>query len=72
MNQHFILYGYGIPIATVQDNLSIMEADKIETMMREYIKIYNLDHTGRYVAVGDAGDCIIYDNDIIDQMSDSG
>jgi hypothetical protein len=54
------------------ENISVKPQDSIRTIMRDYLQKANMDLTERYVAVGNCGDCVIYDNDSIIQVSDSG
>lgn len=75
MKQTFKLFKHGQvhPVdVVIDDNFSFMTPKDVQDKWTEYIKKYNLDSHGRYVAMGNAGDCVIYDNGVIDQMSDSG
>ena len=56
----------------VDDNISFQPEQKLMETMLSYIARYMLPREGRYVAVGDAGDCVIYQNGKIVQVSDSG
>lgn len=71
MLQHFKLYA-GDNTYDVDDNLSFLPLEQLTTRMHHYVAHFGLDIHGRYVAMGSAGDCVIYDNGNIDQMSDSG
>lgn len=62
----------GVMSRDVDDNLSVLPREDIKKKMMEYIARYGLAPEGRYVAVGDAGDCIIYNAGEIDLVSDSG
>ncbi len=55
-----------------EDNFSFRPKHEFKTIMESYIDKYKLSREERYVAVGDAGDCVIYDHGIIEQVSDSG
>lgn len=71
--QHFHLYISDKDAKyPMEDNLSFLPFEEIKAKMLEYIDKFQLNMDGRYVAVGDAGDCIIYENGDISQMSDSG
>lgn len=72
MIQRFTLFASGAVVGALDDNLSVMEREELKERMRACIMRYGLSLTGRYVAVGDAGDCVIYDNGDIDQVADSG
>lgn len=72
MRQHFTLFVSGVAVGALDDNLSVMEKEEIKKRMNTYIKQFCLDLKGRYVAVGDAGDCVIYNNGNIEQVADSG
>lgn len=73
MIQHFRLLNCTTDDAKpIEDNLSFMDSTKIYEKMKQYISDFGWDHTKRYVAVGDAGDSIIYENGEIDMVSDSG
>ena len=56
------------------ENVSVAkDVDTIRASIRDVIvNRLKMDPTKRYVAVGNAGDCVIYENDEISQMSDSG
>jgi hypothetical protein len=71
MIQHFKLYA-GEHVYDIDDNISFMPLQQLTERMHQYVAQFGLDVHGRYVAMGNAGDCVIYDNGNIDQMSDSG
>ena len=54
------------------ENISTKDADSIRDLMLEFIESRGLDATKRYVAVGNCGDCVIYENGVISQVADSG
>ena len=54
------------------ENISAKDSTTIRETMVHYIETRGLDVTKRYVAVGNCGDCVIYENGSIDQVSDSG
>lgn len=73
MIQHFRLLNCDTDEAKpIDDNLSFMKKEAIYQRMEQYITEFNWDKSKRYVAVGDAGDCVIFENGIIDMVSDSG
>jgi hypothetical protein len=53
------------------ENLSIKHHDIILQIMKDYIRKCELDESKRYVAIGNAGDVVIYENGGITQLSDS-
>lgn len=71
MKQHFLLH---TPegVYEVEDNLSFLPREQLHERMCSYVEWYGLPKEGRYVAVGDAGDCVIYEDGNTDQVSDSG
>ena len=48
-----------------------MHVSEVEDKFEEYIENFTLNPNGRYVAVGDAGDSIIYDAGTFYYTSDS-
>lgn len=54
------------------ENLSTKEKDSIIAIMKEYLLNCEMDMSRRYVAMGNWGDCVIYENDSIMQVADSG
>ncbi len=75
MKQSFQLFQHGsLDVSKgirIDDNLSFLSKEEIASKFSDYILLYNLDSQGHYIAMGNAGDCVIYKNGNIDQMSDS-
>lgn len=72
INQHFYLYiSDKEDLPNLEDNLSYLPKKEMEEKFTNYIKKFALNPAGRYVAVGDAGDSIVYENGELFYTSDS-
>ena len=78
-SQQFKLYAgevaqFGKQYVPELENISVKPADTITAIMRGVVKKLDVDVAlpKRFVAVGNCGDCVIYENDTISHVSDSG
>lgn len=72
ITQRFFLYiSDKEDLIALEDNLSYLPKEDMKTKFANYIKQFTLNPAGRYVAVGDAGDSIVYENGDLFYTSDS-
>lgn len=73
IHQNFKLHNTTLQvIKEVDANLSYLPETDIREKFTSYISTFKWSEDHRLVAVGDAGDCIIYENNKIMYVSDSG